>query len=93
MYVCVASFPGSPLALTNNKNGGPGSPLPSPFLFFIGARGEPGNKANMCVCVRANLVSTCQNVRFEDCHKTFHSPRILVPKVLVVDKDIEGLGE
>ena len=30
-YVDLASFPGSP----------------PPFLFFVGARGEPGNEANV----------------------------------------------
>ena len=58
MYVCVASFPGSSLAPTNR---GPGSPLPPPFLFFVGARGEPGNEANMCVCAKVSEnVSECQ---------------------------------
>ena len=51
MYVCGASFPGSPLVLTNSKNRGPGSPLPPLFLFFIGARGEPENEANICICM------------------------------------------
>ena len=38
--VNVASFPGSPLAPTKNKNG----------FIFVGARGEPGNEASVNVC-------------------------------------------